>query len=468
MRPLIGRSDLEETLGRAIDAGAAHCQVFTEATDLTTASFTGTGESTHETLRITGIGIRVSDGEADGYAATAAVGRQGLLQCLEAACRKAGTAASGSRRGALFEGLAERVSLTLETPPTPKARVEDLLRTEIEHRAWRGYDSPTIIWTGRRQFVEVASTSGRWAIEERHSVGLSVEAAAPGPGPAAWAERSLAWSGAHPPPSAEALHKAGRHVRRAAVDARSASPTPQGEYPVLVANGLGGTFFHETCGHLVEAAGARGGSSPLAGLLGRRVAPPDVTVVDDATLEGKPGSRRVDDDANPTRRVVIIDRGILVSLLHDDVSAARMGTVSTGSSRRQDFRFRAAPRMSNTFLLPSRARPRDLLDALDPGLHVKKLGRGQVNHRTGRFAVEVLEGDWHESNRRRPVRPLWITGAATEALSQISAVSDDFDMGASFCRSRSGDVLVGVGQPAVLFSRLSVSETPAGTGSQLP
>src|ERR1051325_10689825 len=72
----------------------------------------------------------------------------------------------------------------------------------------------------------------------------------------------------------------------------------------------------------------------LAGKLGQKVASEDVTVVDDGTIPGLFGTSPFDDEGVPSRRTVVIDRGVLKSYLLNTYAARKLGLKTTGSASR--------------------------------------------------------------------------------------------------------------------------------------
>src|SRR5208283_5437268 len=92
-------------------------------------------------------------------------------------------------------------------------------------------------------------------------------------------------------------------------------------------------------------------TSAFAGLLGKRIAVPGVTVVDDGTLPDRRGSLTVDDEGTPSGRTVLIEDGILCGYLQDRLNARLMGVRPTGNGRRQSYAHAPMPRMTNTIML---------------------------------------------------------------------------------------------------------------------
>ena len=76
------------------------------------------------------------------------------------------------------------------------------------------------------------------------------------------------------------------------------------------------------------------GKSALAGKLGERVAAAGFTLVDDPTLRGGLASRPFDSEGTPSRRVVLVEDGVLRSFLHNTETAARTGQQTTGHAQR--------------------------------------------------------------------------------------------------------------------------------------
>jgi TldD protein len=72
---------------------------------------------------------------------------------------------------------------------------------------------------------------------------------------------------------------------------------PAGEMDVVLGAGWPGVLLHEAVGHGFEGDFHRKGSSVFTGMMGKRVAAPGVTVVDDGSIAGRRGSLSFDDEA---------------------------------------------------------------------------------------------------------------------------------------------------------------------------
>ena len=81
-----------------------------------------------------------------------------------------------------------------------------------------------------------------------------------------------------------------------------ARPAPVGAMPVVLANGFGGTLFHEACGHGLEADAIAKGASIYAGKLGEIVAAPHRQRLRRRPLTNGWGSQAFDDEGVPTQK----------------------------------------------------------------------------------------------------------------------------------------------------------------------
>jgi len=315
----------------------------------------------------------------------------------------------------------------------------------------------------RRQ-VWIVDESGRLAEDDRSAVRVRAEvdfSEASG-----FSLHGSAWTDDPMPPAAA------RELARRAVDAarRSADtiPLPRGSRPMVLAAGGGGVLVHETCGHLLEADYVLSGRSPFGGMLGRSVASPLISVVDDPSLSGYPGSQRVDDEGSPARRKLLLGHGILRAYLCGRREAATGGDGFTpGNARRRSFRHVPLPRMSNTLVLAGESDPEEIIRTTDRGLFVTHLSAGQVDPATGRFRFTASEGSLIEGGRRTaPLEPFLVSGSASEALAAVDLVGHDLrvDPTAAACTKAGQAIPVSAGHPTLRLGSLMAQ--PLGTGGK--
>ncbi|MBU1318700.1 MAG: TldD/PmbA family protein [candidate division Zixibacteria bacterium] len=282
-------------------------------------------------------------------------------------------------------------------------------------------------------------------------------------------ERQLGWAGKSFYKGMEALtgdDSPRRFAEAACKQAHTmleAAECPRGEVPVVFAPGENGILFHESCGHGMEADLVMKGSS-FADKVGELVASEKVTIHDDGTLPGFPGSYAYDDEAVPAQDTILIENGRLTGYLHDLVTSKRLRQSPTGSGRRQNFKFPPMPRMRNTYIVAGEDDPEEIIRTTTKGIYAADVGfGGQVDVVTGRFITSILLGYLIEDGKlTRPVKGATITGIGMDALKGIDMVGNDLEINHSPGRCGKGqEVPVGVGMPTLRVKKLTVG----GTGS---
>ncbi len=239
-----------------------------------------------------------------------------------------------------------------------------------------------------------------------------------------------------------------------------AAPAPTGSMPVVLSSEAGGTMIHEAIGHGLEADLALEGLSVYANKIGQQVASPLITVIDDPTLAGNYGSYHYDDEGIPAQKTVLIENGVLKTYLYNLEYALKQGIKTNGHGRRQSYRNKPIPRMSNTFIAPGETPPLEIIKAVEKGLFVKKMGGGEVNTINGNFVFEANEAYLLEKGSiGEPVRGATLVGNGPEVLKSITMVGNDLNFGIGTCGKDGQLVPVSDGQPTILIPEIIVGGT---------
>ncbi len=255
----------------------------------------------------------------------------------------------------------------------------------------------------------------------------------------------------------QALHQA--LVNLDAVDA------PAGVMPVVLGNGWPGVLLHEAVGHGLEGDFNRKGTSTYAGRMGQQVAAKGVTIVDDGTLEGRRGSLNIDDEGEPTRCTTLIEDGILVGYMQDSLNARLMGMAPTGNGRRESFAHLVMPRMTNTYMRAGSHDPEEMIRSVKRGLYAVNFGGGQVDITSGKYVFSATEAYLIEDGKvTAPVKGATLIGNGPETMLKVAMIGHDMalDDGVGVCGKDGQSVPVGVGQPSLLISEMTVGGTQAG------
>ncbi len=252
-------------------------------------------------------------------------------------------------------------------------------------------------------------------------------------------------------------------LRQAFVNLDS-QPAPAGEMEVVLGPGWPGILLHEAIGHGLEGDFTRKKTSAFADLLGQRIAVPGVNVVDDGTLADRRGSLTVDDEGTPTSRTVLIEDGILRGFLQDRLNARLSGVRATGNGRRQSYAHAPMPRMTNTIMLGGPHHPEEMIRSVQRGLYAVNFGGGQVDITSGKFVFSASEAYLIEDGRvTAPVKGATLIGNGPDALTKVEMIGNDMalDPGIGTCGKNGQGVPVGVGQPTLKLTGLTVGGTAA-------
>ncbi|MGH9487446.1 MAG: TldD/PmbA family protein [Terriglobales bacterium] len=183
-------------------------------------------------------------------------------------------------------------------------------------------------------------------------------------------------------------------------------------------------------GHVLEAASGEAvyrEASFLAGALGKDIAAPALTLVDDGRLPGALGSAPFDAEGVPTRRTVIVGEGRLQSYLLNCYAARKLGLATTGNAARG---LAGAPGVScgNLTLLPGGQSPEQMLSGICQGLYLTELIGFGFNAVTGDYS-RGASGMWIEQGALAyPVEEITVAGNLKEMLRQVVAIGNDLEI----------------------------------------
>jgi TldD protein len=233
--------------------------------------------------------------------------------------------------------------------------------------------------------------------------------------------------------------------------------------PVVLGPGVTGVLLHEAIGHGMEADFNRKKISTYCTMIGKKVAEPFVTIIDDGTIPYLTGSINFDDEGTPGQKTVLVDKGILTSYLHDKISAGFYGVKPTGNGRRESYQHYVIPRMRNTYMLAGPATREEVIKAAGKGIFVEDVANGQVKIGEGDFAFYVSQGRLIENGKLgAPIKDVNIMGNGPKMLANITMLADDFEFhegGAGACGKDGQAAPVGFGQPSCLVKSLTVGGT---------
>ena len=404
-----------------------------------------------ETLKDAGsrrAGLRVLVGRRVGSAHTSDLSSAGLRQMVESALAVAAISTENpyadlpdtSELGAL-NGDLQLYSDDIFSIDTP-ARIQAALETEEAALSWdpritNSEGASFNAYTGSRVF---ANSRGFLGSYRTSSCSLSTTPVAR-QGDAM--ERDFWYSSARCHSKLESPLAVGRHAAERTVRRLGARKVPTQKVPVIfdsvTARSLLGNIFDAVEGDSIYRK-----ASFLAGMLGQRVASEHVTVIDDGCMPGLFGTSPFDDEGVPSRRTMVIDRGVLQSYLLNSYAARKLGLRTTGNAAR-GITGNAGVGHGNFFLQKGERSPAEMIRGIRRGLYVTELIGQGVNVVTGDYSRGAV-GLWIENGEfAYPVSEITIAANLRQMLMDVEAAGSDLEFRGS------------VASPTVLIREMTVS-----------
>ncbi|MEJ7735756.1 MAG: metallopeptidase TldD-related protein [Polyangiaceae bacterium] len=414
-----------------------------------------------------GMGVRVQRGDATGYAYTEDLTWESMKRAAETAAQIATGKGGETAIELTRRELPRRYELSTVSLDVPGIDKRALL--ERASQAAHAYD-PKII-KAEASFAEevreilVATSDGVMTFDSQPLLRMGVRAIAEKDGKrqegssGGGGRMTMGYFDDHSPE----LHA--REAARQALTMLDAAEAPAGEMEVVLAPGDSGILLHEAVGHGLEADFNRKGTSNYAGQLGKQVASPLCTVVDDATLVQSRGTINVDDEGNEPQRSVLIENGTLSGYMHDRLSAKHYKLTPTGNGRRESFAASPMPRMTNTVLLAGPHDPEEIVKSVKRGVFAVKFGGGQVDISNGDFVFSLTESYMIEDGKlTTPLKGVNLIGNGPDAMRQVSMLGNDMKTsdGIWTCGKDGQSVPVGVGCPTIKIDKITVDGTRIG------
>jgi len=452
------------TLERALCRGGDFSEVFVEDREsLGLRLEDGRIEQTSGGREL-GAAVRLLSGEHTYYAYSDAVDEAGLTAAADAVAAAVSAGSPGTAVVALGAVRADSARHRVLTPPSGVAiaRKAALVRAGDEAARSAGPEIVQAIvgYGDTRQRVLIANSLGDLVFDDRTRTRFSAQVVARRGEVIQTGHETLGGSAGFElldEAKARAVAAAAAEKARVMLDS---SPAPVGAMPVVLANGFGGTLFHEACGHGLEADAIAKGASIYAGRMGEAVAAPIVSAYDEGSLPNGWGSQAFDDEGVPTQKTLVIEDGRLTGYLYDRLRAREAGALPTGNGRRQSFRHVPIPRMTTTYIAPGDVSPDEIIAATPRGFYAKSLAGGQVEPASGNFVFGVAEGYLIEDGKvTTPLRGATLVGNGIDILMKIDMIAGDFDVKTGICGKDGQGVPVGTGQATLRIAEMTVGGT---------
>jgi PmbA protein len=240
-------------------------------------------------------------------------------------------------------------------------------------------------------------------------------------------QRDAWFSNARTVTKLESPEEIGREAARRTLQRLGARRVPTQKAPVVfsaeIAQSIIGNIFDAANGDAIYR-----NASFFSGMLGERVAGENITVIDDGTLVfdniGGFGTRPFDGEGLPTRRTVLVERGILRNYVMNAYTARKLNMKSTGNAAR-GLAGNPGIGAGNFYLEAGTLTPEQIIGDIKSGLYVTDIMGHGVNLVTGDYS-QGASGMWIENGELAyPVEEITIAGNLKDMYRNIAAIGND-------------------------------------------
>jgi TldD protein len=449
------------TIGRALSRGGDYADLFFQHKVRDYVGFEDGQVNRAYTSVDLGAGVRVISGDQTGFAYTEDLSPKSLATAANTAASIASAGAkpgpSGFQPVAVPE-LYTKQRVWVDVPPERKIGLVQTVGERILSGDPRVIKA-SVFTVNEDEVFLVANSDGDYAEDTRPMTVFYATATAEQEGRKESNTYRVASRSGAEFYSASKLDEIAQEAVARTVRLFEAEAPPAGEMPVVLAPATSGILLHEAIGHGMEADFNRKKISIFATMIGKQVAPEFVTIVDTAHVERSRGAINVDDEAVPGQRTELVRDGILVSYLHDRISARHYGVAPTGNGRRESFRCAPLPRMRVTTMESGPHAPEEIIESVSKGIYAEDFTNGEVTIGAGDYSFYVKTGYLIEDGKlTRPIKDTNLIGNGPDTLSKVTMVGDDMaiDQGSWTCGKDGQSVPVSLGMPTVAVSSITV------------
>jgi PmbA protein len=235
-------------------------------------------------------------------------------------------------------------------------------------------------------------------------------------------ERDYDYSSALHGADLDSPEKIGRTAGERTIERLNPRKADTKRVPVVFDRRVAGSLIGHLAGAINGASVARK-TSFLKDRRGEQLFPRGINVLDDPLRQRGLRSRPFDAEGVTSRRLAVVEDGVLASWLLDSASARELGLATTGHAQR-GVSSTPSPGPSNLHLAPGHDTPDALLADISDGFYVTDLIGVGVNQVTGDYS-RGASGFWIENGKRAyPVSEVTIAGNLIDMFKALSPAND--------------------------------------------
>ena len=174
------------------------------------------------------------------------------------------------------------------------------------------------------------------------------------------------------------------------------------------------------------------GASFLTDKKGAKIAVDGFAVYDDALMSKGVASRPADSEGCPSRKLALIENGIVRGFMYDTRTAVKAKAESTGSCAREDYSSYPGIFPSNFYIAAGKDKVGDVIAACKTGIIVEETQGWGLHSVTGQYSAGINGILVKDGKRIRPVANVTIAADADRLLNGIGAICDDITFYDSF------------------------------------
>uniref|UniRef100_A0A7C6EHB9 TldD/PmbA family protein n=1 Tax=candidate division WOR-3 bacterium TaxID=2052148 RepID=A0A7C6EHB9_UNCW3 len=136
--------------------------------------------------------------------------------------------------------------------------------------------------------------------------------------------------------------------------------------------------------------------SPLINKIGEKIFSEKLTIYEDPHNENYPFAREFDDEASPTKKLMIVEKGVLRNFYYDLFYADKIGVVSTGNGYKgamwggEFAALKPVPSLEHLVIEPGEKSLQEIINSMDKGIIVAGvLGAHSGNIPNGDFSIGI-------------------------------------------------------------------------------
>ncbi len=171
------------------------------------------------------------------------------------------------------------------------------------------------------------------------------------------------------------------------------------------------------------------GISPLKDALGEEIFSEKITIIDDPASDLSIQPVSFDDEGCPTRRKVLVEKGVFKEMLQTTKSAARFGKDSTGNGFKRGYASAVAVSPMNCYIAPGEKSLDELQEEMGEGVVITSLQglHAGINPVTTDFSLQCSGYYVKDGKKDHSVSLITIAGNLIKMLKNVKAVGSDLD-----------------------------------------